>query len=120
MNRFGTPCIVCHDKNAGYQYYNKISRIYDLLVANDIEPVPGPLHYGFDMDANFHCRYGLHCPQMEQEKSRIRMTALQLDPIMYALSQSDNKSLQQEVLQLLRGDYPCVYRQFERDIHSHN
>lgn len=113
MMQFNPMCINCNRKNRLNSYYNKLYRLSQLLQHNKIEAVDKPAHYGWSLP--FRCNYGFNCPSLTSKKTQCEYLTFELNKLLPAVANSNNESLCHEVLELLRGEFPNIYTQFERD-----
>ena len=102
-------CMLCRSKQKPEEICRKLNRIEELLRKEESAEGGWYLNWGI----RFRCHYGLGCPSLDVERINQEEQARRLTPKMrqLALHGSDGKFY--EVLRILQGDFPVVYRQME-------
>lgn len=100
-------CVICRDVNKPDPVRRKLNFINALLRNEATEEGSWFLNWGI----RFRCRYGVGCPKLDVARSELECLARGLNPKMrhFALHASDGKF--GEMLHVLQGDFPSVYRQ---------
>lgn len=109
-----TPCMTCRQKNDTYLYHQLHSLYLDL--AHSIEPIND--HYEkFYWNNNVKCKYGIYCNDLNMYNNKLNRICEDLEPYLVAIAKSKDKNriqLLQRCLQILRGNYPNIYRQLDQ------
>ena len=66
---------------------------------------------------NIHptCKYGMFCSDLDQERLRCSNMSAQVDPCLHRIATNGTEEQARRILELLRGEFPMVYKQFERE-----
>ena len=110
-------CMMCHEKN-DTKYLHKLNHLERLLHnAIHSKDLVKYRYINFMWGIHSHCRYGIHCPTLSNNDSKANRIANDLEAYIVTAALSDDKQLYHDILQLLRGEFPSVYRLVE-DIHN--
>ena len=113
MFNTNTPCIICHENN---RKLNKLRRIETLLRAADPEKKRCKPHYFWDIKQR--CRYGINgCEKLARFESENDAAVGRIEHMLESFIEAASEGQRRELLQLLRGDFPRVYTQVEREFH---
>ena len=98
---------MCRDKGNGIKT-RKLETILSRLKSYGIKPETGK-RIPFTWDIYEKCRYGITCPDLKQTESRNIILTREIDKYLIPLAESKDIRKMQEILQLLRGDFPSAY-----------
>ena len=108
-------CLICHEKGKTHEM-DQLQRISILLEGTLVtrETLEAGHGMAFLWDIHSRCPYGMTCPERQSYKSAFMNKARSMEEqlIAFAINSSDGKF--HEMLCLLRGHFPAVYRTMER------
>lgn len=114
MNIMNTACMVCHANNTKI---NKLQNIERFLRRFDLKPATHTFRFAWDL--NERCRYGIpSCNKIRQFEVENNAIVNRIEPQLTSFIESADEGVLRELLALLRGDFPRVYKQAEREFYS--
>ena len=106
-------CMTCHQKNHSSKLH-KLKIIYDYLVHKKYDLTDDKNKSFFNWAIKDHCKYGLDCHYLRNFERECRNYTLKIDPMLVHICRNQLKDDYRHVLKLLAGDFPSVYKRFER------
>jgi len=106
-------CLTCRDNN-NTQTKFRIKKLNELL--SNVEPVKSH-NYMFNWNFDTKCKYGLRCIEKSRTIANIERDIDVLERKLVAVALDSELRLYHETLNLLRGQFPCVYNLMVR-LHS--
>ena len=105
-------CIVCHDKRFHSQL-DKINQLEQLIRLQKIDIDRHKRYASFTWFINKKCQFGMPCQTLQSKNREALAKASMLEPYLNEIAESDNITLYHNVLNILRGNFPSVYRHME-------
>lgn len=105
-------CMSCHISTSEL---DRLKRLKDVLY--HIEPTNN-YSIRFNWYFNPRCKFGVSCNEITKLKRQLERYAEEIEPKLVTLGLSDDDNLYHQVLRLLQGYFPSVYKQLEIIYHT--
>lgn len=107
-------CMMCHQKNrlAALEQLKMIKREINRSPKFKTITIEYPVK-SLMWHINAHCRYGISCQKLKSMQNEALRLARDLEPQLIAIAKNGDKALYRNILRLLGGHFPAVYRELE-------
>jgi hypothetical protein len=109
-------CMVCHDKHFHTQL-EKINQLDQMIRRYNLDIEDQTNRIIFPWFINKRCQFGMHCTTLSFKNNEALAKARKLDPYLQYIAESNDATLYHNTLNLLRGNFPSVYRRME-ELHT--
>lgn len=104
-------CMFCHN-NKTEQKKRKLNTIRQLIIRHRVKP--SSERYYFVWGAATRCEYGIPCSKLDIANSSINNLCREIEPYLISIARIGKEDLYYQILNLLRGDFPSVYKEMEK------
>lgn len=107
---------ICHFTADKVNRLRKIKQQLEIELRNNSQRINNIKHYNWGPEDK--CKYGIQCSKTIQARNDYNRLTNNIDELMTAYIEQNQYDRYHVILNLLRGYFPTVYNQFERDIRT--
>ncbi len=119
MTNYNSICVLCTQKKANYRL-NRLQHILQYVTQGGKVCNKNVRSLNMQWEIHSHCRYGISCPELNRQDTECRRVAERIEPYIAEIIESQDTARFRGLLELLRGDFPQVYRSVERNFYMAN
>lgn len=106
---------VCHYNSSKVSQLEKLKRYME---SKDLRDFMYSNYRRFNWGMNDKCKFGASCDKTNRSDREFRQLTSELDELLSAYIEKPCHEHYHDILNLLRGYFPAVYKQFEMAIHQ--
>lgn len=107
------PCLVCRQKQQSVKLM-QLQRLQTLFRGTSLTVSKRAKRLYWNWDIQERCRYGMFCPELKRQEIAARQLVDTVETYFAALIEEQDDALYHQTLEMLRGHFPRVYRELER------